>query len=36
MRSPALLPLPKLKAYLEQYATQDPKKPWLWTVHTDS
>lgn len=35
MRSPPLLPLPALKAYLEQYATQNPKRPHLWTVHTD-
>lgn len=25
----------KLKAYLEQYATQDEKRPHLWKVHTD-
>lgn len=35
MRSPDLIPLPALKTYLEQYATQDPKRPHLWTVHTD-
>lgn len=35
MRTPNLLKLPDLKAYLEQYATQNRSHPHLWTVHTD-